>query len=274
MRTFFSLILIWLLAALPAQAQSAPQTDRLIKALRLDEDLAVMRTEGIDYTNTIDKDMLAGRGGAAWKKAVAGIYDLQRMEAFAHEAFAVELEGRDIAAMIAFFESDLGRRIVSLELSARQALLDKDIEAASKQTVEQMRSAGDPRLELIRALIEAGDMINLNVASALNSNYAFYLGLTEGGDNRTTRAPDEILNDVWAQEPAIRKDTKAWLYSYLVLAYGPLSDDDLRAYLDFSRSPPGEALNAALFSAFDQLFANISRRLGAAVGQIRRAEDL
>ncbi|MFN6953040.1 MAG: hypothetical protein ACK4NE_10675, partial [Albidovulum sp.] len=60
----------------------------------------------------------------------------------------------------------------------------------------------------------------------------------------------------------------------LALAYGPLTDEDLRAYLDYSRSPEGKRLNTALFAAFDAVFEPISRELGRAAGRQLLGQDI
>ena len=78
--------------------------------------------------------------------------------------------------MIAFFEGPLGRRVVELELSARRALLDEDVEAASRTALEARRADDDPLLDRLEAFISVNDLIESNVVGALNSNIAFYRG--------------------------------------------------------------------------------------------------
>ena len=82
------------------------------------------------------------------------------------------------------------------------------------------------------------------------------------------------MQQVWDQEAEIREDTVIWLFSYLTLAYQPLSDEELQLYIDFSSSQYGQALNRALFAGFDRMFAEISRALGFAAGQLSGAQEL
>jgi hypothetical protein len=85
---------------------------------------------------------------------------------------------------------------------------------------------------------------------------------------------DQMLQNVWSQEPAIRDETETWLYPYLALAYQPLSDDDMQAYLAFSKLPEGKAINAAVFAAFNVLFSDISGQLGQAAAKQMHGEDI
>ena len=58
------------------------------------------------------------------------------------------------------------------------------------------------------------------------------------------------------------------------MAYQPLSDADLTAYIDFSATAEGRMLNAALFASFDVLFVAVSEELGFAAARFAQGEDL
>lgn len=83
-----------------------------------------------------------------------------------------------------------------------------------------------------------------------------------------------MLAEVWAQEPDIRAETESWLYPFLALAYKPLSDADVEAYLAFSESEAGRAMNAAMFAAFDEVFREISHDLGRAAAEMLSGRDI
>ncbi len=257
-----------------AAAQSVAPIDTLYRALGLPEIVAIMREEGIGYGSTLETDLFAGRGGARWAAMVEQIYDLERMEDTVRQRLDAELAAADLAPMIAFFDSDRGKRIVQLEVSARRALLDESVDEASRAALEQMILDDDPRLELLRRFAEINELVENNVVGAMNSNYAFYTGLAEGGGFPTELTEDEILADVWSQEEAIRQDTEEWLFAYLSLAYRPLTDEDIDAYIAFSEEEPGAVLNRALFVAFDEMFVAISLALGQAASDFLAGEEL
>jgi hypothetical protein len=86
--------------------------------------------------------------------------------------------------------------------------------------------------------------------------------------------PEELmLTEVWGQEPEVRRDTIEWLYSFQLSAYSGLSDADIEAYTAFSATEAGIALNAALFSAFDTVFNQLSYELGTAAAGFIAGED-
>ena len=274
MLRFLSTMLIWLLLSLPLRAGSAQEAWKLADALLWPDIIQMLRQEGISSGLELPETMFPGRSASNWAQTVTEIYDEKWMTETSRSAFADALEDVDLAPALAFFQSDLGRRITALELSARLALLDSGVEDASKERLEQMRADNDPRVGLLADFIAANDLLESNVVGALNSNFAFYTGLSDGGAFPSPLSQDQMLSEVWSQESTIREDVEAWLFSFLSLAYQPLSDADLQAYIDISKTPDGQALNNALFVAFDGMFEQISRALGLAVAQVMVAQDL
>ena len=276
-----------LMAAAPAGGEQSPSqpggrmesgvaesVELLAEAIRLDEILEVIAREGEEYAMSLEAELFPGRGGAGWQAVTGTIYAPDKLRLSFLPRLEAEMKGVDTEPLIAFFTSPLGRKVIGLEISARQALLDDAVEAAAREALAEMRARDDPRLALIGEFIAAGDLVEYNVAGALNANFAFYRGLRDGGAFPDPMSDEEMLADVWLQERAIRDDVSEWLHSYLALAYRPLSDDELAAYVDFTRTAPARRFNAALFAAFDEMFNTISYMLGRAAAERMKGADL
>lgn len=257
-----------------AAAQGVAPIDTLFRALGLPEIIEIMREEGIEYGTALESDLFGGSGRASWAAVVEGIYDLERMNDTVRNRMDAELAAEDLSTMIAFFMSDRGREIVRLEVAARRALLDESVEAASRDALAAMIADEAPRIGLLEEFAEVSELIDSNVVGALNSNYAFYMGMAESGIFPGEMTEDDILADVWSQEDAIRVETEEWLYSYLALAYQPLSDDDLRTYTAFFRTREGTMLNRAIFAAFDEMFVAVSLALGQGAARFLEGQEL
>lgn len=262
------------LFALPLRAEPPEGLDDLIAALQLDDMLEVMREEGLAYGDELEAQMFPGRGGARWDAVVAQIYNGDRIKGVMKAGLGQGLSGTDLVPLLDFFTSDLGARITALEVSARRAQLDPAIEEMGKREWEEMQADAPPRLTLLQEFVGVNNLIEENVAGGLNANYAFYTGLIDGDAIPGDLSDAEILSDVWSEEPQVRNETEEWLYSYLAMAYGPLSDDDLRTYIAVSETPAGQALNRALFDGFDVLFRQVSRELGLAAADVMSGQDI
>ena len=265
------------LAETAAEAPAAEvSVARLSEVMQLDALFDVLREEGVSHGDTLEADMMPSGGGADWSATVARIYDLAELKARFTAVLEAELasDPEALSTILAFFGTDLGQRIVGLEIEARRAFLDTAAEEAAKVAADDAAAARDPKVGLIRRMIEACDLLEMNVAGALSGNLAFMTGMAETGVYGAGMPQDQILSDIWAQEEQIRSDTSTWLYSYLGLAYAPLTEEELRDYVAFWESPAGQRLNAALFTAFDVVFRQVSADLGRATGRAMQGRDI
>ena len=260
-------------AAPPVLAQRA---DAVIELLRLDEILEVMRIEGMEHGEAIGAEFLGPGDGTAWAGIVARIYDIDRMRAVMAEGLEDGLPSDPavLEAITGFFGSELGRRVVELEVTARRAMLDDAVEEVAREAWADMEAEGGERVAALRRFVAVGDLVEQNVAGGLNATYAFYVGLRDAGAGIPGMAEADMLADVRSQEAAIRDEVDGWLHAYLAMALGPLGDDDLEAYTEFFATPAGAALNAALFAGFNGMFEALSRELGRGAGGLMLGEDL
>ena len=264
------------LSVVPVWAQTAEEAkvDSLLDALGMPQMIEIMREEGLAYGQTLAVDMLPGGPTDEWALAVSAIYDTEMMYEEVRGAFGEAVEGDDVDAMLAFFTTEQGEKIINLEVSARRALLDEAVEDASKENAAIAMMDDTPRYRMVAEYVAVNDLIESNVVGALNSSYAFYMGLIDGGAMPAGVTAETALQDVWAQEPEVRSETTEWVYSFLMMAYQPLSDDELQAYIEFSKTEAGQDMTSALFFAFAGMFDDISRGLGLASSRFMISQEL
>lgn len=261
-------------SSVPAHAATEADIDRLLAAMSMDQILALMAKEGDAYAEELKADLLGPAPSAQWEALIATLYAEDTMMETFRPAFAQTLAETDVTPLIAFFDTDPGQKIISLEIAAREAMADPDIEEAAIEKLAAMRDDDDPRLRLLEDFVSVNDLIENNVVGAMNSSFAFYAGLAEGAAFGDGVTEGQILSDVWSQEPEIRLDTIEWIYSYLALAYRPLEDAEIQAYIALSETPEGRDLNRALFGAFDVMYVAISEGLGRGAALLMAGQDL
>jgi hypothetical protein len=260
------------LSVLPLRAQS------LSEAYMLPDLFAIMAEEGRDAASA--DPAVAGNPAmeAQWARAVARIYDAEEM----HDAFVAALDAalapQVREAALAFAESDLGRRVIQLEITARRALLSDEIDEAARMALARAREAApgsDDAMALaqVRERVALNDLVDLNVSLGLNTTFAYYDGMVSEGAMQGM-AEGDLMALVWSQEPAIRTDIVDWAESYFLMAYKPLTEAEMAEHLDFVGSDPGVAFNAAMFTAFEAVFVDLSRRVGAAMARLMQQDTL
>lgn len=244
----------------------------LARVLRLDEVAAILRDEGLRYGADLEADMLGGGGGRYFQERVTALYDADAMSAALAAALGQTLDAPQTQAVVDFFDTEQGQRILTLENTGRVAMADPAVEDLARATYRDLVGSDDPHLADVERFVDINDLIERNVTSGLDSNYHFFRGLADGGGTRMGEG--EILSEVWAQEDDLRTDTTSWIYGFLLMAYQPLSRSELHSYSDFSATPAGQALNKALFNGFDEIYNDISYKLGLAVAQAMNGSDI
>lgn len=257
-------------------AQNVRTADAVLDALSIDRILGIMEVESLEAGEELARDVIAPIAMSSWQKTIAEINDPDRLEAMMRSDFADTLPAEQITPILDFIASDQGQRYVQLEISAREALLDPEIEEFSLDVLDQYRADDEPRLRMVRRFATVNDLVDANVVGALNANAAFLRGMNAGVENGAVvpMSDAEIVAQVWAQEEEIRHSTEEWVFSFLLLAYQPLSDSELEVYIAFSESEAGQALNQALFEAFDAIFVLTAEQTGEAMASALASEDI
>lgn len=246
----------------------------LADALQIPRVVEVMRAEGLQQGERIASDLMPGRDTAGWQIRLERIYDAPLMEDRLADALGEAMEDDVEADVVAFFEGELGARIIDLELDAREAIIDEGAEDAAIAAWEDISTDEPERAALIDEFIAVNGLIEENVQGGLNSNLNFMLGMNEAGAFDPPLDEGTMLSDIWAQEAEIRQETTDWLRGYLGLAYAPLTEDELQRYVDFSASDTGQAFNRALFEAFDVMYDGVTYELGRTAAIMMMGEDI
>lgn len=234
--------------------------DQLVDAMGLPALIEAFATDGVRVGQTIDDGFLNGQGGQVWTSTVAQLYDPTRIEAEMRGVMAATLDAEVAAQALLFFASDIGAKVVSVEIEARRAFLNPALEDAAK-------AAPAAQADAVTALLETRDLIERNAETTVRAQLAFYDGLiaTSGqGD-----APDAD-----AARARVLGDTEAWLRGYYALIHSALTADEIAIYRAFWDTEVGRAVDDALFAAFGDSYTTLSFGLGQAAGRLLPQSEL
>jgi hypothetical protein len=262
----------------PSPSAEIQQTvDRIWTVLQLEQLMPLLRDEALAEAPEMAQSMFPRGGTGNWTEQVAAIHEPASLRAAFREGIGAELREEQLSrvnAALDFYQTELGQRLVTLETTTRQALLDSGTEEAARETFARAIADGDPRAQQINRFIHEADLIGPNVSGGLNAAIAFSEGFAAGDGFDMPMSRDEMIADAWAQEADIAAETLTWMQAYLMLAYSPLSDDELESYIRFSTSPEGVALAAVMFRGFDRIFVETSRALGLAAARQLQGREL
>ena len=262
--------LIWFYG--PAGAASPDEIDRLARLIGVDDLIAIVREEGIVQGEELREGMFPDASAARWTELLEQVYHTDRLRDKFQSRFALELREADIAPLLEYFASEDGKRVIQLEIDARRAIMEPDVEDVARHVYLERAVDGGPRIDLLESFVATNDFIEFNVMGAMNASLAFFRGLADGGAVEMTE--DDILRQVWGQEADIRQDSTEWLYGYMLMAYEPLGDGDLQKYVDLADTNAGRSLNLALFAGFDAMFDEVSYTLGRVAAGFMAGDDI
>lgn len=248
----------------PVWADELP--GRLLDAMQAPRLLTQLAREAEQSAQDIDVDFLDGAGGAFLAETVQRLNDPKRVLPLLEAELTKNMSQDHLAAVVSFLESPLGLQLADLELSAREAMFDPELDEAVRARVAQ---SGVP--ELVDTIIEEGDLIEKNVTDSLAILEQFYIGRRAGGMTDLTES--EIGAFTAELESEIRSETTEWMRAFMTLAYSPLSDADLQIYADFWKTNAGKSYDIALFASFKKILAENSFALGQMVGRMQASDE-
>ena len=262
------------MAADQSQRSDTQRFEALWNLLGRPEMVSILHDEGLSMALHSDMDLLGREGGPRWEGALQAIYDEKTLQGELHAQFEQQLAPDQVSALCDFYERADMQDIIQHEIAARRAFLDLEFEQLARDRWLQ-GDTSDNLDDTIRHYVDLNDLIELNVMGALNSNYVFLNTLNQTLTDVTGQMSEQdILSHVWSQEVDIRTDTTEWIFAYLHTAYAPIDHTALERYVAFSATPTGQALNQALFTAFDAVYLRLSGDLGRVVGTMSREEEL
>lgn len=267
----------------PGQAPppfQAVDADRIVAAMQVDLLADVLAAEIAASGDPFRPDTRPHEGpDEGWGAIVARVAPPQRVRAGLRDGIARGVDSlRDpaeraaVAEALSFWETSLGRRVVLLEIGAREALAAPDIEATARDAFAGAAARGHPRAAQVRALVEAADLVEPAVAASLNIAVATVQGAQEAAQGRA--GDPSILEDAWAQEPEIRADQTGWIEALVFMASAPLSDAEMAQLIRAAGQPGNRRLGAILNEAATETFVGIARDLGRASVLRLRGERL
>ncbi|WP_134726629.1 hypothetical protein [Paracoccus luteus] len=267
------------LASPPASQQAlAPMADRVAAALDLDRLALVIAAEMTGLADPLSS-AADGTGDAQWAQAVRRIATPDRLarglRAGLDQAIA-DMGARPpapLAEAVAFWTGDLGRRALSLQLSARVALVDPGVEAAASAAFAEAMARADPRAAQVTRLIAAADLVDPAVALSLNMGMAMLRGLRDAGGLAVPLSDDDIAAEVAAQEAQLRAQLAGWAEALLYLSCAGLTDAEVEVLIAIAASPGGRELSALADRAALVALTDVARSLGRASARGARQDQ-
>jgi uncharacterized protein DUF2059/uncharacterized protein DUF4124 len=184
---------------------------------------------------------LEARDGARVARIIAQHFAPERLYVAIHDEFDQQVDRERLDAMAAWFRSPLGRRITALEIAASKP---EAAAAIAAFTAGVKTSPPTPeRLELVERLdwVTGTSGVATDAALSIMGSVARAAATTAPAERRMRAGVVERrVDDMRGQMAAL---FGASVVPHMLYVYGPLTDAELKEYVDFLASPAGRVYN-------------------------------
>ena len=170
----------------------------------------------------------------------------------------------DEAKMLAFLDSDLGKRATRLEEQASTPEMMKEAQENAAAYFLQVPGARVAKLMRLARAVEIGDAsasMMINVAAALA------YGAAVSAPNGDEREAKELRKQLQAKKPEMAEAMYQYFVKFFAYIYRPLSDEDLDRYIEFAQTPAAKHFTQVTQKAFNVAFEDGALEAGRNIGR-------
>lgn len=253
----------------PHVAAAVPSVEQIAAAMQLGALADVVAREIARVPDPLSP-LPEGIPDAGWARIAARIATPGRIALGLRRGIASALAARgdapaaSLSAALAFWTSDLGRRAMALQLSARAALAEPAAEAAARAAFAEATARADPRAAQITRLVAAAHLVDPAVALSLNASLAMLRGLRDGGGMARPPTDEALTAGLAAQEPMLRAELAGWIEALLYLSCAGLNDAEVEVLIAATATPGAHDLAALVGRGAEAALTDVAGALGLA----------
>lgn len=265
-------IVAGMFAVLPQRVYAAQSTEHLLKLIGFDAFVSALSQSFQDSDNAMAQ---SDEGfGVAWDLAAKQIFPSDDMFQDITGEIDGSLEAEEIDEMVQFFETGLGKKVTDMEVAAQTGEASLRLEVEGAQILAEMIENDVDRLERYTSMVEALGVVESQVATAMNINFAIMSGMAASGKLPYEMSEEEILGNIASQQDLMRADIQNSVYVTFAFTYQGLSDAELDEYIAFLTSDNGRALYGSINRATETVLNVRAHAFGARLMELQGVQEL
>ncbi|WP_235937609.1 DUF2059 domain-containing protein [Marinobacter caseinilyticus] len=158
-----------------------------------------------------------------------------------------------------WYLTPLGKNVSALEIAATKPAAWREIESRGPELIRQYR--GSDREKLFSQFDRASRATESAVDTAIAVQVAF--GTAMAAFNGSDADFDSIRNQVESQRTMIRGMVEQQVYAAYLHTYQSLSDDQLKDYIAFMKTPAGDRFNEVVTNSVQQAIIRPVENIGS-----------
>jgi hypothetical protein len=214
------------------------------------------------------------QSGAAVKEL-----EIERFAAVAERAFAAtklktmiantvaeQTNPQHVAALDKWYDGPIGKRLTALEEAA--AKLDQG--ESVKEGAALVAALKAPRLAIVQEMVDVTRAADFIADLSINMGTAVAYGASLASSEVEVPLKQLRENAMKEREPMI-KVMRDYVLSIYAKTYEKASDEDLKAYIAFMKTPAGKQFTEVIITAFERAFVASAADLGKSLVELRKS---
>lgn len=218
-----------------------------------------------------------GEFGILWQRMVQDVMDAAEIRQTALEMLEQTLDPDSLDHALAFYESNLGRRLVEAENAAYRDDDSDGKNEAGKAIVSALVRAGAEgaeRLEQFRRMNAAVDSNDMSIRAMQEIQIRFLMAAVAAGVIDLKMDEPDLREMFRRQEPQIRASMKTGAVVNAAYTYQAFSDAELRIYADALENPKMQSIYELMNAVQHEITASRYEMLAARMAGLRPSQDL
>jgi hypothetical protein len=187
-------------------------------------------------------------------------YAPEALRAIALDAVASTLQPVDVAPLLAWYDSPLGRRIAALEEASAARTLSA--EERMQRGNEALGGASESRKASLDAILAETHSVDMMADTLIEMAFAVQRGLASLDPTTTPQSLFQLKGTLSARRPQLVQHYARISLPAYAFTYAELGDDDLRTYADHLAAPGAAAFNDGTTRGVARALTAGSVRLG------------
>ncbi|MDH3973225.1 MAG: hypothetical protein OEV42_03000 [Deltaproteobacteria bacterium] len=181
------------------------------------------------------------------------------------KAFDIALGADEISDLLQWFDSPLGRAIVSIETDVFSGASVERKKAMMNQLMQSRQ--GTVKMERMKRLEKATKATERAVNMALNMEIAMSMAMLGAFKPSNDEALNALEKEALTQRPELEKSMEEKILSGFLYNYRLLKNNEIEKYIAFSESSYGRKFIETFHMAITESLTNAGREAGRAIGE-------
>ena len=164
--------------------------------------------------------------------------------------------------VIAFYRSDVGQRMVRLEVASAAPGEAERIQMEGPELYRRAAEDDPDRVEFYDRIAESIGLEDLMTAMTMNMSYAMISGMAGSAALPQALTDEQIIAIVNAQADQMREYVRDFVRGMFAYTYRDASKRDLAAYAEYAETEAGRAFNEAMVAAIQGALVDRMRAFG------------